>query len=430
MDARRVNPTGKIRNACELLQIQSRGRRDGRRNYPAASDSMVPHELARLESAAAGRFAELAADWERVDANLRGQYCGLVNELGERIGPSVAIANRDLRASEQDLDELELLIKAAKRQLSKPKLDGNGYRIREPRIGLGLYRAAIGVVTGAEFVLNGVIFRLFGDNEVATFVTSAGLTTAVIASAHIGGVLLADDEATVRDRSIFATITTVSVAGMFAFAVVREKYLEFGASSATSISFNGHTISIPLPGGGTIALGHWLGPAVFTAANALIWLAALGLTYLAYDPRLREVHRLARERWTARWRRWRSRQRRGKVLAELAAILKRIDAIGAAREGLFGAYGRSIERELHRHAQLWRAYAASNVRARRRRAQAGIPGLERELAAAIPRCFEAALPEPDCNGARRQIEQILRDRWSPRGWLPTDYGRTLEGGQS
>jgi hypothetical protein len=241
------------------------------------------------------------------------------------------------------------------------------------------------------------------------------LTVGFIMGAHLEGVLLAKNDITFRDRALMWFIALSSLGAGVAFALVRERYLVAGASSGSSLSFQGHTISLPEIGT-TLTLGPVLGPLVFVAANAVIFLATTALSYLHHDPLDVLLRKLEHQRRKVVAQRRRARRRYEEIVQCATAVLTQLEALEALHKSLFRAYGRQIDRQRQRYEMLWKLFASANVRVRR--VAVRITALNAHITLEVREPFSTgAVPQFECETVMHQIERLLRTRSSrDSGW--------------
>jgi hypothetical protein len=362
--------SGPFRRWWDLWRARRDGKRDGLRGVPTSGEVALPPALQQLRRRADEHLATLWRAWEAEDAHLReaAEVAERQLELAHHEATLAARVVTDARASyEAARDRIE----EAEAELVTPEPTG-------PRLGPRVYRVAIVAVLLAEFPLNAVAFRLFGEAEVLTWVMTASLAVTLVLCAHGLGTFLRVANPTMAERRWIAVLIALPLATIVGVAVVRARYL----SEIAELT-------------GLAALGPWMGSAVFLAINLLVYAGAAMLSYLAHAPRgdttarrtedletSAQALRLAEERLSAA---------QGDVRRHGEAAVRGPLAVDRA---LRVARARASERSSY-HAQLMAAYCGANVRAR------GVPEIPAVLAEPPALEIPAALREP-----ARAVEEL------------------------
>ena len=129
--------------------------------------------------------------------------------------------------------------------------------------------AAIIAILLAEFPLNAIAFRLFGEAEILTWVMTAGLAVMLVVCAHGLGTFLRLEQPTMAERRWVWILIAVPVLALVGIALIRARYLSMEAAVT-----------------GLNVLGPVVGSLVFLVINLLIYTGATMLSYLAHAPRL------------------------------------------------------------------------------------------------------------------------------------------------
>ena len=164
------------------------------------------------------------------------------------------------------------------------------------RIGRVAYAVLITLILVAEFPLNAIAFRLFGESEVLTWVMTAGLAATLILCAHGLGAFLRVPHPTMADRRWIIVLLVLPTLAIVGIAVIRERYLSVAAEA-----------------GGFDALGPVVGSVLFLVINLLIYAGATMLSYLAHAPGRGQIAR-GRAPTTASCRRRRPARRRSRLV--------------------------------------------------------------------------------------------------------------------
>ena len=148
------------------------------------------------------------------------------------------------------------------------------------RISPRVYAAAIIAILLAEFPLNAIAFRLFGEAEILTWVMTAGLAVMLVVCAHGLGTFLRLEQPTMAERRWVWILIAVPVLALVGIALIRARYLSMEAAVT-----------------GLNVLGPVVGSLVFLVINLLIYTGATMLSYLAHAPRLapRVAHTRSRD---------------------------------------------------------------------------------------------------------------------------------------
>ena len=147
---------------------------------------------------------------------------------------------------------------------------------RGPRIGKRIYAVAIFAILIAEFPLNAIAFRLFGEAEVLTWVMTASLAVTLVLCAHGLGTFLRQPHPSMAERRWVMVLITLPVLAIVAIALIRARYLAVAAELT-----------------GLDTLGPVVGSAAFLIINLLVYTGATMLSYLAHAPKDRAAEERA-----------------------------------------------------------------------------------------------------------------------------------------
>ena len=329
---------GSIRRCWDLWRARRDGKRDGLRGVPTQSEVASPPALQQLRQRADEALASLWRSWESEDARLR--------EAAETAERQLELAQTHARAAAETLDRVRARHEAAREHLTA--LDA---RVAPdagiPRLSQRVYRVAIVAILLAEFPLNAVAFRLFGEAEVLTWVMTASLAVTLVLCAHGLGTFLRAPNQTMAERRWIAVLTALPFLTIVGVALIRARYLSEVAEAT-----------------GLATLGPVLGSLVFLVINLLVYVGASMLSYLAHGPRAAS-RKLESEAVDTSSRELREAEER---LAQAQAEVRR-QAEAAARgplaveRALRVGRARASERRSY-HAQLMSAYCSANIRAR------------------------------------------------------------------
>ena len=150
---------------------------------------------------------------------------------------------------------------------------------RGPRIGKRIYAVAIFAILIAEFPLNAIAFRLFGEAEVLTWVMTASLAVTLVLCAHGLGTFLRQPHPSMAERRWVMVLITLPVLAIVAIALIRARYLAVAAELT-----------------GLDTLGPVVGSAAFLIINLLVYTGATMLSYLAHAPKDRAAEERAAQK--------------------------------------------------------------------------------------------------------------------------------------
>jgi hypothetical protein len=246
---------GRFRRLRDHLQAREDGRRDGLRGIPAAHGSMTPPALVRIAQRATEELAQLS----RVV---------IADEVHQR--QALSSTQRERRSADDDVERAAVAVAEAGRhsEASVERRDAIVPGERGPRVGGVVYLLGIVAILIAEFPLNAIAFRLFGEAEVLTWVMTASLAVTLVLCAHGLGTFLRQAHPSMAERRWIVVLIALPILAIAAIAVIRARYLSYEAELTR---FD--------------ALGPMIGSAVFLVINLLVYTGATMLSYLAHAPR-------------------------------------------------------------------------------------------------------------------------------------------------
>ena len=359
---------GPFRRLHDRFRARRDGRRDGLLGIPAPDETAYPPALLQIAHRGNEELAELARGWVTADA-----------DLAERTGAST----RGLASAEEDVEIASEVVAGAKQRagsladasVARSSTDG-------PHISKKVYVVAIVAILAAEFPLNAIAFRLFGEAEVLTWVMTASLAVTLVLCAHGLGTFLRLEHPTIAERRWVIVLVVLPVLTLIAIALIRARYLSL-ESRVTGLD----------------ALGPVVGSLVFLVINLLIYTGATMLSYLAHGPRPDRTARDARgELGSARSGLRQANRNVRRYQEELEAAGVRTEAarrVARARADELIAY----------HHGLMAVYCAANLRARQ---LPNVPPVLRELPplelpSAIASTATTALALPSPNGKVAEV---------------------------
>jgi hypothetical protein len=246
---------GRLRRLRDHLQARRDGRRDGLRGIPSNRGTITPPALMRIGQRATEELAQLS----RVV---------ITDEVRQR--ETFASSERERRAADDEADVAAIAVADAGRrsEAMAERRHANTPLEHGPRIGRGVYLLGIVAILIAEFPLNAIAFRLFGEAEVLTWVMTASLAVTLVLCAHGLGTFLRQAHPSMAERRWIVVLIALPILAIAAIAVIRARYLSYEAELT-----------------GFDAVGPMVGSAIFLVINLLVYTGATMLSYLAHAPR-------------------------------------------------------------------------------------------------------------------------------------------------
>jgi hypothetical protein len=229
------------------------GRIDGQKGIPDCNQTLQPPYIMQLKNSAEGAIDRLRQEWEKRDARLLAAFC----------------------QAKQRVEAFTHALEKAERDFQKARADEQRARdehIKHFDMPPFSYWAVLFFVSLAEFYLNSVVFRLFGDKEWVTFLVSLGIGIIFPLCAHLLGGMLAhgilkDGRFSTRTVKIILLIL-IPLASVAAIAVLREKFFEAsGVQDVLKIQMEYSTVT-----------------AVFFILNLLIYFGMTAAAFVSHDP--------------------------------------------------------------------------------------------------------------------------------------------------
>jgi hypothetical protein len=291
---------------------QRLGRKDGAKNIPPPdAEEFADYEM-ELKNLADENIRRIGAAWAREDRTLKREYCQALSEF--------EVCKRDAEpaqaAYEQAVSEHREATAETGKHYGKLQLSHFTYTI------------IMAIIIVGEIPLNAVVFRIFGEAEVMTYVISLAIAVGLPFGAHALGMLLRKGpfkQGVLTTESIFTVFTMVMpLLGIMAVAYVRQKYFE----SPTVQAASGIRVD---PAAVTL---------VFIIINLLIFTVAALASYLAHDP---VIHNWGKKLRLAT-RDLQIKQRRfAEVQERQGRILSRLEKAKAERQNQFEEKKREAE---------------------------------------------------------------------------------------
>ena len=250
-------PFGPLRRWWDRSRARRDGKRDGLLGVPAKDEVAYPPALLAIKQRAQEALAALQRSWVSRDAQLI--------ETADASGRRSEILVGDVAASRDELARARTRAEGAASR--RDEWAASSQEATGPRIGRVAYAVLITLILVAEFPLNAIAFRLFGESEVLTWVMTAGLAATLILCAHGLGAFLRVPHPTMAERRWIIVLLVLPALAIVGIAIIRERYLSVAAAA-----------------GGFDALGPIVGSVLFLLINLLIYAGATMLSYLAHAP--------------------------------------------------------------------------------------------------------------------------------------------------
>ena len=364
---------GSFRRVRDRWRARRDGRRDGLLGIPTRDEVAYPPALQQIAHRANEALAELARDWATRVARLRE------HADSEQL---------ELRSASDDVELATATVAAADSRTQSTRKHADEFFASSPprgvaaRVSPRVYAVAIIAILIAEFPLNAIAFRLFGEAEILTWVMTASLAFTLVLCAHGLGTFLRAEQPTMAERRWILVLVILPVLTIVAIALIRARYLSM-ESAITGLQ----------------VLGPWVGSLVFLVINLLVYTGATMLSYLAHAPRLpaaaKEAERAQGELVSAQTQlkeATRRARRHEEQLSHAGVANDEALQVARARASAIAAY----------HRGLMAQYCAANLRAR---GNPEVPTILRELPAfQIPAPLDepsvalAASVDPPANG--------------------------------
>ena len=349
-------PPGRFGRLRDRARLRREGKRDGQLGIPTTNEVAHPPALMAIAQRADEAVADLVRWWAGEDARLRERFGA--NTYGLRT------SEEDIRTASADVSDAQ-----ERRQTLNTHRDADVLEQPTPagaRISTRVYVAAIIAILLAEFPLNAIAFRLFGEAEVLTWVMTAGLAVMLVVCAHGLGTFLRLEQPTMAERRWVWILIAVPVLALVGVALIRARYLSMEAAVT-----------------GLDVLGPVVGSLVFLVINLLIYTGATMLSYLAHAPRIAPRVTRTDPATVSRQELADAQQR---LTEATRAVHKHEEALGnvdVASDELLRVTRARADALIAYHRGLMSAYCAANLRARH------VP----EMPAVLRELPEIALPD-------------------------------------
>jgi hypothetical protein len=341
---------GPLRRLRDRHRVRRDGRRDGLLGIPTRDEVAYPPALLQIRHRADEALAAHARGWTNDDARLRQHG---------------AETHRGFDAARREVEERASAIAAIERRHTADVQRRDAFVAQAPvegsavRVGSRIYVVAILAILVAEFPLNAIAFRLFGEAEVLTWVMTASLAVTLVLCAHGLGTFLRVAHPTMAERRWVIVLVVLPVLAIVAIAVIRARYLSMEAALT-----------------GLDVLGPVVGSLAFLVINLLVYTGATMLSYLAHAPRAPGAREAVEAAEGSGEELTRAQQRLADATRRERTVEQELSRTGvAAEEALRIARNRARELVAY-HRQLMAVYCAANLRAR---GNPELPAVLREL---------------------------------------------------
>ena len=234
------------------------GKLDGKRNIPAWEAPDQPPYVLELVEAAEHNIRLLTEEWHARDKALAKKM-----EEAEKLKDS---SKNEVDEAQRNFDNVS---KEYEDQYGSPPPVGTNVRIV-------LYWAFLIFLCIFEFPMNAIVFRIFEEAEVFTYVVTAAIAIALVGCAHFLGLFLREGRWD-KTRIVFTIVLIIApMLVIRAVAWFRQLYLsrvseEAGEAWSREMFF------------------------AFATFNLIIFIVATVASYLAHNPLLSAVHRARRQ---------------------------------------------------------------------------------------------------------------------------------------
>ena len=362
---------GPSRRFRDRARARRDGRRDGHLGIPTQGEIAYPPALMQITQRAEEALAELARRWAHDRASQREQIAetqlGLRTAAAQVNATSIAVGTLEQHRAAA-IAQNEGLDVGATNTSSGVRISGR------------VYVAALIAILIAEFPLNAIAFRLFGEAEVLTWVMTASLAVTLVLCAHGLGTFLRVAHPSMTERRWIVVLAIVPMAALIAIAVIRARYLSMEAAIT-----------------GLQVIGPIVGSVIFLVINLLVYTGATMLSYLAHAPEAAN-NRDRRERAGAAKTDLVAARRQhadaGRRAAQHEASLAKADGTVEESSQVTRALA---DQAIAYYRQLMAVYSAANLRAR------GNP----EMPAALREPPQIQIPSSLCELPASPVASIL-----------------------
>lgn len=311
------------------------GAADGRAGVPARNDQ-VSHRIEALKQAAETTLGGIGQDWADMHRILHGEWARLIHVLHEREG--------QIRPLREDVKRLDTVVKKRDKTCDDRRAAieeiGSRERHRMRRLGYILGMTAVFLI---DVPLNVVVFNIFSESPLFTYILASLLGILIVPAAHVLGIQLRNR---FTDRVITALASIIPLGLMLAIAFLRKDYLE-----------EQHALAKGLTGMG--------GVVIFLAINLAIFGSGIFLSYLRHDPYEQALEEAEKALATAKAERAAAARRLEAREQQVGEIRGRLSELRAWAEEEFKKAKHRAHTQRNVFEQLMHEYAGANKTARK-----------------------------------------------------------------
>jgi len=155
-----------------IRRARREGKLDAKRGRPLLNQTEFPQYVKKLMDVAEEEISHLAQDWEEKDKKLKADYCKAKFEVEN--------AERKLQEIEEVHNENKIRYEQARNKLDQ----------LEHVSSLTICWIVIIILMGVEFPFTSIIFNLFGEARIMTYIMAASVCIVIPLIAHFVGVFL------------------------------------------------------------------------------------------------------------------------------------------------------------------------------------------------------------------------------------------------
>lgn len=301
-----------------LWGAKRQGRLDGQKNIPPWQNPDQPPYVKELVEAAESDIASLIEEWHERDRVLQ-----------QRMEVTRGSRDRSKKKADQAQGDLEAKTKYYEEVHGTSPPTGTDAR-------LFWYWLLIALLFVFEFPINAIVFRLFGEAEVLTYVATFAIAIPLLGCAHYLGCFLREGKWDKTRIGIAIVLVVAPILVIGAAAWLRQLYLSQVAQEAGGVPSQGMLFA-------------------FATFNFIIFVVAIVASYFVHDKPLFDVYKARKQLAKAQ-----------KIFAKHDAEYKKAEA---DREKTKAVYCARAHRTKDTAQRLIQTYRAENLRHRTDREQ-------------------------------------------------------------
>jgi hypothetical protein len=322
-----------------VAEARRRGSEDGRVEVPASRDNNC-HHIESLKNDAEQTLSAVGQDWSDMHRKLYGEWSRLWHHAEER--------ETEIPGLEEEVKRLEAIVRRREKTCDERRtaIEHMGAHERH-RMSRLAYLLGMGAVFLIDVPLNIVVFDIFNESPLFTYILAGLLGILIVPAAHVLGIQLRNR---FNDKVITGLAVAIPLGLVVAIAVLRKDYLQ--AEHALAKSLNG-----------------WTGVAVFIAFNLAIFGSGVFLSYLRHDPYEQALEEADRAAARAKTERNAAEDRLQVRKREVASIRARMAELRAWAEQEFSKAKNRAHTQRNCFERLMHEYAGANKAARPHRGE-------------------------------------------------------------